>query len=60
MGFRAAGKLDVGEVEIFSDSCLVVNQVEGSFEIRDPQMAECLKLVGTLLISFQRRRCPIC
>lgn len=56
VGFRASGKLDVGEVEIFFDSCLVVSQVEGSFEVRDPQMAEYLKLVGTLLIGFQREK----
>ena len=38
----------------FLDSHLVVSQVEGSFEARDPRMAEYLKIMGTLLASFQR------
>ena len=50
---KVAKKLDAGEVEIFLDSCLVVSQVEGSFEARDPLIAEYLKLVGTLLAGFQ-------
>lgn len=54
MGHRAARKLDAKEVEIFLASLLVVNQVEGSFESRDPQMAEYLKLVGTMLTNFQK------
>lgn len=31
MELRAAGKLDVGEVEIFSDLRLVMSQVKGIF-----------------------------
>ena len=52
-GLKAAKKLDAEEVEIFLDSCLVVSQVERSFEARDPLIAEYLKLVGTLLAGFQ-------
>ena len=33
---KAVKKLDVQVVEIISDSCLVVSQVGGSFEVRDP------------------------
>ena len=45
---RAAQKLGVEELEIFSDSRLVVSQVEGSFEVRDSRMSQYLKLFGTL------------
>ena len=41
---------------IFLDSRLVVSQVEGSFEVRDPWMAEYLKMVGTLLVGFQKAK----
>ena len=39
--------LDMGarEVEIYSDSRLVVSQVLGNFEARDPQMKEYLRTV---------------
>ena len=39
--------LDMGarEVEIYSDSRLVVSQVLGNFEARDPQMKEYLRMV---------------
>lgn len=36
---RAALKLGAEEVEIFSDSRLVVSQVEGSFEAKDPRIS---------------------
>lgn len=36
VGLRAAKKMEAEEVKIFSDSRLVVNQVEGSFKARDP------------------------
>lgn len=41
-------------VEIFfSDSHLVVSQVEESFEARDPWMAKYLKFLGMLLADFR-------
>ena len=46
VGLKASTKLDAEVVEIFSNSHLVVSHVEGSFEARDPQMAEYLKMVG--------------
>ena len=51
---REAKKLDVREEEIFSDLCLVMGQVEGSFEARNSRMAKCSKLVSTLRVCFQR------
>lgn len=55
-GLRVAKKLNAKIVEVFLDSRLVVSQVEGSFEARDPQLVEYLKMVGTLLDSFQQVR----
>lgn len=52
IGLKAEKKLDARVVEISSDSCLIVNQVEGSFEARYPWMAKYLKLVGILLSNF--------
>lgn len=41
-------------VENFSNSRLVVSQVERSFKAKDPRMAEYLKMVGALLAGFQQ------
>ena len=41
-------------VKIFSDSRLVVSQVEGSFEVKDPWMDKYSKMVGALLSGFQK------
>ena len=40
------------DVEIYSDSRLVVSQVDGSFEAKDSWMVEYLKLVGQLMSEF--------
>ncbi|XP_075650005.1 uncharacterized protein LOC142620529 [Castanea sativa] len=45
---QAAMKLGVVELEVFSNSDLVVSQVEGSFEAWDPKMAKYQKLVHSL------------
>ena len=45
-------KLGVVELEVYSDSQLVVSQVEGIFEVRDPRMEKYLKLVQSLQASF--------
>ena len=37
------------EVEVYSDSWLVVNQVQGSFEARDPRMMEYLRVVRQVM-----------
>ena len=53
-GLSAAQKLGANEVEIFSDLRLVVSQVDGSFEVKDPYMSHYLKLVRTLQACFGR------
>ena len=55
-GLRTDKELATQVVEIFSDPRLVVSQVEGSFEARDPQMAKYLKMVGILSTGFQRAK----
>ena len=47
-GLRAVQKLGAEEVEVFSDSKLVVSQIEGSFEAKDSRMSQYLKLFGAL------------
>ena len=46
VGLRATQKLEVADVEIYSDSWLVVSRVDGSFETKDSQMVEYLRLVS--------------
>ena len=41
-------RLDAKEVEVFSDSRLVLSQIEGSFEAKDYHMSQYLKLFGSL------------
>ena len=41
-------------MEVYSDSQLVVNQVQGSFEAKDPQMMEYLQLVKQIMNRFQK------
>ena len=43
-------------VEIFLDSQLVVSQVKGSFEAKNPLMAKYLKMVSALLAGFQKAK----
>lgn len=45
VGLREALDLGVTNIKIYSDSRLVVSQVEGSFEAKDPQMIGYLRLV---------------
>ena len=46
--------LDLGarDVEVYSDSRLVINQVQGSFEARDSQMKEYLKVEKQSMAKF--------
>lgn len=53
-GLRVVQKLGDEEVEVFSDSKLVVSQIEGSFEAKDSCMSQYLKLFGALRASFQK------
>ena len=51
-GLRVVSNLGAKEVEIYSDSHLVVNQVQGSFEAKDPRMMEYLWLVKQTMDRF--------
>ena len=44
------------DVEIYSNSQLVVSQADGSFKAKDSWMVEYLKLVGQLMSEFQKAR----
>ena len=54
IGLRAILKLGDQEVEVYSDSRLVVNQVQGIFEAKDPRMIEYLRLVKQITNQFQK------
>ena len=51
-GIKATRNLGAKEVEIFSDSRLVVSQTEGSFEARDHRMSYYLKIFESLRAGF--------
>ncbi|XP_075655244.1 uncharacterized protein LOC142625484 [Castanea sativa] len=51
-GLRVVTDLGVKEVEVYSDSLLVVSQVQGNFEAKDPQMIEYLRLVKQMMSNF--------
>ena len=51
---RAVLNLGAREVEVYSDSRLVVNQVQGSFEAKDPRMINYLQLVMHIINQFQK------
>ena len=55
-GLRVVSDLDAKEVEVYSDSRLVVNQVQGSFEVKDPRMVEYLRLVKQIMDCFMNVR----
>ena len=41
-------------MEVYSDSRLVVNQVQGSFKAKDPRMMEYLQLVKQIMNRFKK------
>ncbi|XP_065622758.1 uncharacterized protein LOC112030837 [Quercus suber] len=51
-GLRAALKLGARSVEIHSDSRLVVSQIQGSFEARDPRMKAYLCTTKMIISKF--------
>ena len=51
-GLRAISRLEARDVEICSDSRLIVNQVQGNFEARDPRMKAYLDLVKQVMDGF--------
>ena len=52
VGLRAVSRLEAQDVEVYSDSRLIVNQVQGSFEARDPRMKAYLDLVKQVMDGF--------
>ena len=51
-GLRVVSDLGAKEVKVYSDSRLVVNQVQGSFEAKDPRMMEYLRLAKQTMDCF--------
>ncbi|GKV18409.1 hypothetical protein SLEP1_g28797 [Rubroshorea leprosula] len=60
-GLKLASELKVQSIKVFSDSQLVVGQVNGSCEIRDPQLGRYASVVNRLksgFASFQINKIP--
>ena len=51
-GLKTTFDLGARNVEVYSDSRLVVNQVQGSFEVRDSRMKEYLKVTKQIMEKF--------
>ena len=51
-GLKVVSYLGAKEVEVYSDSGLVVNQVQGRFEAKDPRMMKYLRLVKQTMDQF--------
>ena len=51
-GLKTALNLGTRDVEVYSNSRLVVNQVQGSFEARDSRMKEYLKVAKQIMAKF--------
>ena len=51
-GLKVVLDLGAKEVEVYLDSWSVVNQVQGSFEAKDPRMMEYLRLVKQTMDRF--------
>lgn len=52
LGLTTAKQLGVNRLQAFSDSQLVVRQVNGSYEAKDPKMAQYLKVIQNLMCHF--------
>ncbi|GKV50051.1 hypothetical protein SLEP1_g56766 [Rubroshorea leprosula] len=60
-GLKLAAELKVQSIQVFSDSQLVVHQVNGSCDIRDPQLGRYASVVNRLksrFASFQIDKIP--
>nr|XP_023879572.1 uncharacterized protein LOC111991997 [Quercus suber] len=51
-GLKAISSLGAWEVEVYSNSRLVINQLQGNFEARDPQMKAYLGRLKQTMSSF--------
>lgn len=56
VGLRAVLSLGATNLEVYSNSRLVVSQVEGTFEAKDSRMVNYLKLVKKMMGKFQKIR----
>ncbi|XP_075645518.1 uncharacterized protein LOC142616581 [Castanea sativa] len=52
-GLRVVMDLGAREVKVYSDSLLVVSQVQGNFEAKDPWMIEYLRLAKRMMGNFE-------
>ncbi|XP_075665863.1 uncharacterized protein LOC142635611 [Castanea sativa] len=52
-GLRVVMDLGARKVEVYSDSFLVVSQVQGNFEANDPRMIEYLRLAKQMMGNFE-------
>ncbi|GKU87474.1 hypothetical protein SLEP1_g1867 [Rubroshorea leprosula] len=60
-GLKLASELKVQSIQVFSDSQLVVGQVNGNCEVRDPQLDRYASMVSRLtsmFVSFQIDKIP--
>ena len=55
-GLRLARDLGVQDIEVFTDSMLIVNQVTGEFQAKEERMAKYLEKVRILLGQFMKHR----
>ena len=55
-GMRATLSLRVADLEVYSESRLVVSQVEGSFKAKDSQMIDYLKLMKQMVSKFHKMK----
>ena len=56
VGLRAILDLGAQDVKVYLDSRLIINQVKGSFEAKDPRMIDYLRLVKQTMSLFQKVR----
>ncbi|GKV23293.1 hypothetical protein SLEP1_g33040 [Rubroshorea leprosula] len=46
-GLKLASELKAQSIRVFSDSQLVINQVNGSCDIKDPQLSRCMSMLAS-------------
>ena len=51
-GLKTAFDLGARNVEVYSNSWLVINQVQGNFEARDSRMKEYLRVAKQIMVKF--------
>ena len=56
VGLKTVLSIGARDIEAYSDSRMVVNQVQGSFEARDSRMKEYLQVVKRIMGNFSTQR----